>query len=375
MIYYLIFGYINIYGENNILSDTVKKSFFINTFSLLMSALIVMMIFKKELHKIKPKYEKVNELFYVTILFLLFSFFAFGGFQVLLSGSINGRLINYINQMINPLVIFAMVLFYQEKKFNFILVSISFVVFQTLTGSRSAALQLLIIILIFYPGFENQKKYLHKAKIFTIVIVILSPLLFIAGTVMREVEFDFENIQKIIIGRLSFLELSEIPMECKTNGGQNCNIDIFYDKYNFFRQIKLSVDMLYPGNLFIDDVHPNQYYRSAFLGLDESYALENYMSINMSIPTYFYMHTNEIFSIILSITSIVIYVYLLLKSINKIYFFLPLLICLYQFLNGFDFVYLTRQLSTCFITVLFVIFFIKLKKIINGGFKFEAKRA
>jgi hypothetical protein len=321
-----------------------------NTFSLILAAIIISKIRTLNI-KISPKYENVEIFYYITCVYLIITSLFTGGFQGLLGGTLNGGLISYINQMLSIATIYGMIIFYQKEKFNIIILTLSYIGVQTFLGSRSAVIFIIIMTAIFYPIFSNFNFYSKQLKLLIMVILITSPIMFLSATYMRGMEINFNDISHLIIGRLSMVELSMLPLDCKINENNLCNMDIFYDKYNLFRQILLAVDSLYPGNIFIDDVFPNQYYRSAFLGVSTEFAKENYMSINMSLPTYFYMYTNVFFSIALSATLISIYYYILTKFHNNIYIFLPMLISLYGMLYGFDFVYFFSQIYSCIITI------------------------
>jgi hypothetical protein len=372
MVYYKCCGFIQVYGKDIVNEETVSKAFWINTITLLCSSLIIYIFGKNEGRLINPKYYNIDHFFYLIILFQSYTYVQGGGFEEIISGSINGSLISYINQLINPVTIYAFVLYFQVNKYNIYLLTGFLVGYLTMTGSRSAVIQVLIITIIFFPLFKNFNIYLNQIKRIIFICILLSPLIYIAASMIREIDINAGNIIVSIMGRISLIELSMIPIDCVLNNSINCNLEIFYEKYNFIRQLKLSIDTLYPGFYFIDDVFPNQYYRSAFMGVNTEFAQSNYMSINTTLPSYFYMYSNEYIAVIISSFTIILYFLLMQKNINNDLIILPMIICLYQYLYGFDFVYFISQLYTSFASLLIVLILLKIRFIIR---RFQVRSA
>jgi len=218
-----------------------------------------------------------------------------------------------------------------------------------MTGSRSGFLSLFIIFLM-YPAFSNFAIYKKRIRNVLIALAVISPILFLAATMyVREVNVLFtpDLIMRMIMGRLSFLETSMLPIHYKDMGDP---VEIFYQKYDLLNQLKLIIDTLFPGNLFGSDVMPNQYYRAAFMGYSESFVVDVYTSINITLPVYLYMYFGSVFSCLFSVCIIVVYYKLCSRVRNNIFLFVPLLITLYGLLVFFDWTIWFLQFFTCMLT-------------------------
>jgi hypothetical protein len=349
-IYFLIDGNFNTYTgtEDN---ENILKAFLLNAITILGTILIIILLpEKKSETKIAPKFYKLTTLFYISICFSGIYFFAGGGFEGRISGRTLGSVFNYIAFFLSPFMILLCVLFFQRRKFNIIVLFLIYLMYATATGSRSGIFSLLIIFLI-YPLFANYKVYKKSIRRLLLFLLILSPLMYILATVLirrADIPLSTDIIVRMIMGRLSFLETSMLPIHYKA---LNDPLDIFYTKYGIINQIKLAIDALFPGNLFGGDVMPNQYYRAAFMGYTESYVATAYMSVNITLPIYLYMYFGGFFSCVVGIGILVFYYKLCVKFKNRAFLFVPLIATLYGTLVYFDWVMWFIQVFTFGLTM------------------------
>ncbi len=362
--YYSTFGFFYIYGAVDNLAS-LHKAFLINTFTIFIAIFFLILAPDKK-YKIEPVFENINFLFYFYCVFLVIYFLASGGYQNILAGKNSGFFLSYVNKIFDVTMMLTLLLFYQKKNINFFYPVITFTLVTTFTGSRSALISVIILTIIFLPLFKNFDFLKNQTKKFITVLLIISPILFWIATLIRGADLIPSDLPKLIIGRLSMLETSLIPIDCKDNGGALCQLDIFYDKYNIQAQFIQIINSLSPLNIGQRDVFPSQYYRSAFLGRNNDDILTSYMSINMTLPTFFYMFTNALTSCLLSASVIVAYYLLLIRYYNNIYLFSPLLISSYTLLYYFDFVMVFSQIYLGVLATIFVcIYSFFTKKLIN----------
>lgn len=160
-----------------------------------------------------------------------------------------------------------------------------------------------------------------------------------------------------IIGRISFLELTMLPIVYKDY--HLPNLVIFYDKYSPINQIKLTINNVIPGDVFAFDVYPNQYYRSAFMKYPLQNSKENYTSINLTLPIYFYMYFNSLVAIIISGFLIWIYYFTTMYAFNISAFLgcIGIFHFYSYFLIFFDFVSLIKNLTIGVVAIpIFILF-------------------
>lgn len=352
-IYFLTDGNFNTY-TNTIDNDNILKGFFINAITILGAIFVIIFLPEKNKdYKVPAKFYKLTTLFYISILFSVIYFFAGGGFEGRISGSSLGSIFNYLAFFLNPFMILLCILFFQRKHFNVAVLFLVYLLYATVTGSRSGIFSLLIIFLI-YPVFYNYQLYKKNIRRLLIALLIISPIMFIAATVLirkSDIPLSSDIIIRLIMGRLSFLETSMLPIHYKTEGDP---LDIFYEKYGLVNQIKLAIDALFPGNLFGGDVMPNQYYRAAFMGYSESYILSVYMSVNITLPVYLYMYLGGFFSCVIGIGMLVLYYMLCSRFKNNPFIFLPLIATLYSLLVFFDWVMWFTLFVTLILTMITV---------------------
>lgn len=365
-IYFLFSGNFNTYTttEDN---EGILKGFLLNTVTIWGAILSIYFIPYK--HKlIKPKFYNLTPLLYISIFISVVYYFLRGGFEGRLSNNMAGSILSYIVLFLNPFMILLAILFYQRKPFNLIVLFLVYLIYTTLTGSRSGVISLFTILLM-YPVFSNYSSYKRSIKKVLVALLIISPVLFLIATIFVRnagVDISSNTILRLIMGRLSFLETSMLPIHYKDMGDP---LSIFYDKYGLLNQIKLIIDSLFPGNLFTPDVMPNQYYRAAFMGRSENFVVNVYTSINMTFPIYLYMYFNAFFSCIIGIGLLVLYYRICLKFRNNFFILIPLLASLYGLLIYFDWTMFFLQVFAYTLTAVTVYGFSILRNAITESIK------
>jgi len=361
LIFYLFFHFVIpeiyylFYAEGHIYSDLIdpaasNKAFWINAISILgVICLIYAFPFNNDRTYPTINSPAATELFYISVLYGLIYLFVSGGFSGLLSGKLSGSLYNYTNLFFNPMVLLMCAMFLQVKKVNVFIMVLLYILLATISGSRSGIVSILLLFLIGF-GFYNFYLYRKNLKTFLYFFLILSPFLFIFATQLRygSSNIDWKTIIDKIIGRVSLIETSMIPIHFKD--ANSSHLSLFYDKYGIINQLKIIIDTSIPGDLFKPDVMPNQYYRAIFLGRPESFVIQNYMSINMSLPVYFYLLFGY-WGLPITILFLFFYFFVLYKNRANAYLTILLLSILYPILIYFDWAMVFNQFFVTLLTM------------------------
>jgi hypothetical protein len=361
-IYYFFVGFTPVYSD---LVDyaSLYKAIFLITIPLLLSVFILKLIpingdFVMPIIDGYP----INFLFYLSVVFKLIKFYLTGGFEGLLSGESSGSLANYISLFLDPFTLLLVLLFVQKKKSNVIKAILFYVIYITLSGSRSGIISIFFVLFI-GMAFEGFKYYKGKLQRFLKYGLLIAPVLFVYVTISRGfdeiVGFDF--IMNQIVGRMSTLETSMLPLYYDSN---NLDLSLFYSKYDFWHQLKLSIDALVPGQIFEFDVMPNNYYRAIFMGYSVSYVIENYMSVNFTLPIYLYLKYSY-FGMLFTVFYIVGFYKILFFFKSKPFVVIMLLSTFYNLIYFFDWVMIFMTLYSSFLTIISVKLFIPFYKIIK----------
>jgi len=367
-VYYLFMGFDPVYTD---LVDlpSLYKSIFLITASLLLAIFVLNKSTKKDFVATPIVNGKpINFLYYFSIVFKLITFYLTGGFEALISGESSGSLANYFSLFLNPFTLLLLLLFVQKKKSSVIKAILFYVVYITLSGSRSGIIS---IFFVFFIGmaFEGFKRYESKLLNFLKYGLLMAPALFVYATLSRGINevVGFDFIMNQIVGRMSTLETSMLPLYHESH---DLDLSLFYSKYGFWHQIKLCIDTLLPGQIFEFDVMPNNYYRAMFMGFSESFVRENYMSVNLTLPIYLYLKYGY-FGILFTVLYILGFYKLLVFFKNKPFVIIILLSTFYNLVYFFDWVMVFMQLYSSLLTVLFVKGFILFYKTLKKSFVFK----
>ena len=348
-VYYLIYGFNPIYSD---LTDqpALIKSFFLIVCPFSLSLLVLFILPNKD-DKITPNINggPVTEFFYFSIFLKLVTFYYFGGFASVIAGEANGSFGNYLSLFFNPFILLMILLFAQKKRSSALMAVLFYLISVTLSGSRSGILAIIFVFLIGY-SFVQFNQYRKRILKFVLYALIIAPVIFIYATSLRGYtdSISISVVLDQIVGRMSVLETSMLPVHFYDN---QLNLDLFYDKYSFINQFKLSLDALVPGQLFDFDVMPNNYYRAIFMGYDQAFVFENYLSINLTLPVYLYLKYGY-FTLIL--TPLYILGFFKVVKLFKNYPLIAILFLsvFYNLLYFFDWVFIFTQLYKAILTII-----------------------
>lgn len=341
-LYFLIYGFVNLYSDVQGYVGCL-----INIISLLGTLFIIKKMPTMDSAPLK-EYNHLSSFFLVSLFITLYKFYSSGGYSGALEGSSHGTLISFLSLFFNATVSFFLVICLQKHVKHIYVWICLYVAVMTITGSRSAVLGVLLLFL-YIPLFANYKSIYRKLKKILLVLTIVSPILFFYATSVRG-EIDTELLSKIIIGRISFVELSMIPLQSK----QEASMDqkVFEEKYSLNNQVKQVVNTVTPIDFFEYDVSPNQYFRQIFLGASERTVLDSYMSINMTLPVYFVMETNYVVGIFLTIAFLSFLFWIWVHYASNRYVFIAVLFSMYDFLYYFDWIMITQSIFSICLTLL-----------------------
>lgn len=342
-VFQYLFGEITIYSDIN-----SRIGFVINSVVCFVVIFFLYTIKIPSFIKISPIFNYVWVYYLLACVLTLLKFTLYGGFEGQITGAANGSIISFLTIPFNlKFAIFFLFMF--QKKIKYISgCIISYILLTTIMGSRSAIISVLILLL-YLPLYSNSSVLMPKLKRAFLVLCFFAPLLFIYATSVRT-EIDMNGISKLIVGRISMIELSSIPLETKDD--QSYDTKLFSDKYSISNQLEQSMNVITPIDLFQNDVNPNQYYRSIFLGYSEEFVQNVYMSMNLTFPIYWILISNYFWGVLLASALLLLYFFLLVRSRNNIFLFTILLCSLYEILYFFDLVMITQNMFRMFVSII-----------------------
>lgn len=351
LIYQLFFGTITIYSD-----VTSNVGFWINSVFCLLVIFFLYCVKIPNLPPIEPRYNYVWLYYLISVILTLVKYIAYGGFEGSITGASHGTFIAYLTLFFSTQNAFFMVFFFQKKLKHIYWYVFSYIILLTMLGSRSAILTLLLVLL-YLPLYKNALIATKKLKKVFLVFCFLSPLLFFYATTIRT-QVNLDIISRLLVGRISMIELSSIPIEAKKD--HTYDAEQFSEKYSFTNQLQQSLNLITPIDLFPYDVNPNQYYRSIFLGYSDDFVQNVYMSMNVTFPIFWIMSTNLFIGILLSITVFIFCFYILVKNRNNIVLFTILLCSIYEILYFFDLVMIVQRIINLLLTFVFLHIFEKI---------------
>lgn len=365
--YYLFNGFRPVYTEF-IDFSALLKGFYIIVVPLVISVIFLYFLPKRD-EVIAPNIDglAVTFLFYFSVLFKMVVVSVTGGFAAAINGELNGTLANYVSIFFNPFTLLLAMLFVQKKRSNIILAILFYVLSVTLSGSRSGIISMFFVFFIGF-SFVVFKDYKKKLFVFLKYGMLVAPIIFVLATRMRDAEYDLslDFLLDQIFGRMSTLETSMLPIHYYDN---NLDLEIFYEKYSFWNQLKLCIDAVLPGQIFDFDVMPNNYYRFFFMGYDREFVFENYMSVNLTLPVYLYMKYHYL-SGLLTILYVIGFYKLVVYFRKYPLFVIVLLGVFYNLIYFFDWVMVFTQFYTSLLTIIVLKLFVWLME----AFKIDSRR-
>lgn len=367
ILYYYFFGYVNLYSDIEV-GYSIFKSCFLNIVSVLGTIFVIRFLPDKK-EKIDPQFRHSFK-FFILCMSLFSLTVLFGGtYEEKLSGSLNGSFISYLLLFFDGTTALFIYLLLQKDIKHSIFSILLYVILNTIAGSRSAFLIIIILAFIMYL-FKNSLYIKLKMRRFLFVICIISPMIFYYGTTVRG-NYDKKTLINLIIGRVSMVEISAIPIESIESGDMD---ESLYDqKYGIINQFKQSCNEISPINPFESDINPNQYFRPIFFwDFDVNAIFGQYLSLNITLPVYFYLASNMFFGCILTILFLSMLYYIWVIKSNNIYIFSGIIISLYYLLQYFDWVMLTSGLFKIILTIFTLINFEKLINFIIKTLKIKS---
>ncbi|MGL2988118.1 hypothetical protein ACSVH5_11025 [Flavobacterium sp. RSSA_27] len=321
------------------------KGIGLNVISILGTILVIRFLPDKKL-AIAPRFNHSFKFYIISICLLGYTIMG-TSYDALLEGATHGTLVSYLLLFFDATIAFSIFLFMQ-KNIKYVTVAVlMYILLLTFAGSRSA----IIFILITYLSlsmFKNSIEAKVKMKKIVFFFCVASPLMFYYATNVRS-SVDLDVIGKLIVGRISMVELASIPIDAISD--KTMNVGLYDKKYGIANQLKQSFNEVSPINLFEMDVNPNQYHRPIFLGNDELSIVDKYMSMNMTLPTYFYIQTNFFFSCILTIFFLSLIYYVWVRLNDNLYVLIGVVTQLYFILQYFDWVMLIAGFYRVLLTV------------------------
>jgi hypothetical protein len=352
---------VNLYSEIDF-DFRVLKGIALNFIAVVGTIIVIQFLPDKKFPEVS-QYNHAMKFLFLTFGVSLFTMYLSGGYEGAVTGGLNGTLISYIALFFDVGVGLNMYLFLQKKIKYVLLVIILYIGILTLAGSRSAIILILISGLIL-PIFENGSILKKKLKYIGLLLAIGSPILFYVGTSIRE-DVNDSLIEKILIGRISMVELAAIPIEARENNTMDWQI--YSNKYGIVNQLQQSVNEVLPVNPFVQDVSPNQYHRAVFKGVREETILDKYMSVNLTLPTYFYLETNFFMACVLSIAFLSWLYYFWVRKSKNVYILVGIIINLYNIMYFFDWVSITGGFYRVFLSMVALNCFEWVMNIIYAG--------
>lgn len=313
---------------------------YVNLFVLFVVIILINKTKAPDFRLINPCCSYAHYYYWISFIISIARFISIGGFEGTISGAGSGAILSYLGIFFQLGYGLFFVILFSKKKININIYVYSYIIAATLMGSRSAIITL-VLLFLYLPFFRNSLLYKEKLQRNLKLLAIISPLLFISATLVRtEINWDF--IGRMIVGRISMIEISSIPLDILDNN--DLDQVQFVEKYGLLNQFEQSINGLLPIDLFKSDVTPNQYYRNIFLGYSEDFVQSIYTSMNLTFPVYWILLWGYSFGIIISILLLYIQYKLLCKFKNNRYLFITTLCLVYEVLYFFDIPMITQKI-------------------------------
>ena len=252
-------------------------------------------------------FRRVDYYFYIGCFFIILQQMRIGEYTNY--DIINGTVWAYMGMFFDMGVLMLAIFITADEKVNIVMMAIFYMIATLSASSRQGALILVMALMAVLVATEKYAKQRKKILIAVLLICSLSPLGYLYATTQRgdPVGKGMELTDQIV-GRCSNLEvLGDALYQKKEN---LWNSDVFERKYSIENQFKICVNSLVIGDVFEDDVYPNQYYRTIFQKVPEQQSRETYTSINLTLTGYLYLKYPLLISIIITV-GILLMIYLI----------------------------------------------------------------
>lgn len=302
-IYYLVFGFKPIYFDVEVryvyLGALVSTIVLLLLFALLKFLPLSNAKASQEMNPVFAKSTKI--LFWLSVGMNLLSFFLYGGFASILTGGTQHRVLSYVRMFLDLRLLFFIVLMNEtnkEKASGIIFYSFIYLAISLVNASRSGAFWIIVFLLIALVSNKTTRPFRKRMARVFIALVIVSPFLFFASSVIRYGSFNIAELSNQIIGRVSYLEVSGIELKGFLTG--NYDASLFSEKFDLAYQIKQGINQILPGSPFGDLYQANRYWRAIFQGYQIPFVEENYMSMFSIFPVYCILKYGWVFGIIVA---------------------------------------------------------------------------
>ena len=346
--------------------ELTYTGFYVNLLVLIIVIFLINKTKVQDFKQIKPCCSYAHYYYWLSFIISIARFISIGGFEGTISGAGSGAILSFLGIFFQLGYGLFFVILFSKKQININIYIYSYIVAATLMGSRSAIISVLLLYL-YLPFFTNSHLYKKKMKKTLKLLAVISPLLFISATLIRT-EINWDIIGRMIVGRISMIEISSIPLDVFDKN--DFNNTQFIEKYGLVNQFEQSVNGILPIDLFKSDVTPNQYYRNIFLGYSEDFVQSVYTSMNLTFPVYWILLWGYSIGIIVSILLLYLQYKMLYRFKNNRYLFITSLCLVYETLYFFDIPMITQKIfyfSLSYFSLICINGFINyLKKIRNG---------
>ena len=335
---YQIWGYINLYAN--------YEGYIGMTLNIVPLLFVCLIIWKRNTLEYNSYkfYDTVTIYFIVSLMISILKFILSGGYEGALSGEGNGSILSFMSLFFSIDKAFIFLICFKKDLSRIGFWFLVYIISLTLLGSRSAIIGVLLAV-IYLSLFPRFHQIFHKIKRYLLIFGVVSPFLFYIASSQRG-DFDVDMLGKVILGRVSFIGLSQVPISSSLSNDIDQNL--FNMKYGITNQIKQSLNSITPIDFYEYDVSPNQYYRQVFLGARDRTDLDAYLSINLTFPIYLVLISNTFWGILLTVVILVFLFNFWVKHRNNQYLFFSILFCLYEVLYFFDLVMIIQNVfRTC----------------------------
>lgn len=227
------------------------------------------------------------------------------------SGQLNGTLINYIELFIEivPLIIIRLL---SENNNKELFAIVLYVLYTVSKSSRSGVMYVVLFYLCMRIASSKCKGVNVKRLLLVGIGSLSAPFIYFFTSNNRGFDYsDGKVLLDRIIQRLSCLDCFGRAVQAYEL--KDYNITLFNEKYSFWKQLRIFINTLVPGDIFESDVWANQYHRSIFSDYTIEWSQTNYMSINLTLPGYLLLKYSVPIAIVLG----AVIIYLLYRICDK----------------------------------------------------------
>lgn len=202
-------------------------------------------------------------------------------------------------------------------------------------------------------GIKISRDMKQKIGVLIMIAVLIAPFLYAVSTISRGgAQNTVEYMAKQIVARLSYIEPGGIELQQYVE--KTYNKAVFLEKYGLKNQTEQIINSMFPGDIFENDVQPNQYWRTIFAGWNKEEARKYYTSSTMILPMYFYLKYGGILGISLCVIFSCGLFWIICRIKDSAVAVFMASYTFYTIFQYFDWAYHARDL-TCFLLTFLVV--------------------